>query len=159
MILVAAILVSPALAQNNPSNNSNNPGGGHHYGTPAPIDRSPARGPRSILGQRRWSSGTSRERQIILTLMAEGLSGPRAKSASLLARFLYIARGCDLSMAMKLPTWTAAQASDWPDRWAIDLDQRLYAQAPAVTGQVLRIQRGQAPRAVPWRLKSRVISG
>ena len=42
--------------------------------TPAPIDRSPTRGPGSILGQRRWSSLTGRERQIILTLVVDGLS-------------------------------------------------------------------------------------
>jgi DNA-binding NarL/FixJ family response regulator len=85
MILAAAvsstILMSQAFAQNNPGNNRNNQGGGHHHGAgghhhgaPAPIDRSPARGPGGILGQRRWSSLTRRERQIILTLMAEGLS-------------------------------------------------------------------------------------
>jgi len=59
--------------------------------------------------------------------MAEGLSGPRAKSVSLLARFQYIARGCALSTAMQLPTWTAAQAEGWPGRWAINLDQLFYA--------------------------------
>jgi two-component system nitrate/nitrite response regulator NarL len=42
--------------------------------TPAPIDRSPTRGPGNILGQRRWLSLTGRERQIILTLVVGGLS-------------------------------------------------------------------------------------
>ena len=75
VILAAAvpsiILMSSAFAQTNPDNNGHR---GHHHGAPAPMDGSPARGLGSILGHRRWSSLTSRERQIILTLVADGLS-------------------------------------------------------------------------------------
>jgi two-component system, NarL family, nitrate/nitrite response regulator NarL len=73
---VSTILISPAFAQTNPGNNGHHHHGarGHHHGAPAPMDGSPARGLGSILGQRRWSSLTGRERQIILTLVVEGLS-------------------------------------------------------------------------------------
>jgi DNA-binding NarL/FixJ family response regulator len=79
VILAAAvssiILMSPAFAQTNPGNNGHHHHGarGHHHGAPAP-NGSPARGLGSILGHRRWSSLTSREQQIIFTLVADGLS-------------------------------------------------------------------------------------